>query len=165
MKIYELDGMMYREPLPKGFDFENAVEILSPILEDGTIISSHPKAKDLPKREDGTFYDRYTQDGTGNIDNEISLLIASNKQLINKYYSDLLDEGFEFSNYWITCTRKDQVDLVSIRDAIDLDDEADDIYNCHTFIDGVKSIEHYEKKIMIESLKDLTLEELEHFTI
>ena len=47
MKIYELDGMMYREPLPKGFDFENAVEILSPILEDGTIISSHPKSKYL----------------------------------------------------------------------------------------------------------------------
>ena len=105
MKLYKLNNEMFQEPLKKGFDYENAVEILSPILEDGTIIKSHPLAEDLPKKADGTFYDVYNQDGTIDVDNEKALLISSNRCLISKHFGNILDDGFEFKDYWITCRR------------------------------------------------------------
>ena len=76
-KIYKLNGTMYQEPVSKDFDFANAFEVLSPILEDGTFIKNHPLAKDLPKKEDGTFYAKYNEDLTANIEYENELALKS----------------------------------------------------------------------------------------
>ena len=75
MKMYKLKGKIYQEPVSKDFDYKNSIEMLSPILEDGTIILSHPKAKDLSKKEDGNFYSKYNEDLTANIEYEKHLLV------------------------------------------------------------------------------------------
>ena len=190
MKLYKLNNEMFQEPLKKGFDYENAVEILSPILEDGTIIKSHPLAEDLPKKADGSFYTKYNQDGTFNIDNEKALLISNNNSLISKHFGNILDDGFEFKDYWITCRRVDMVDLLAIREALSLFDIKEDNYNFYSYIGKVKSKEKIDvafNKIDLEEifktgslfirynlrmktqalakLKTLTLEELEDFSI
>lgn len=111
MKIYKLDGKMYQEPVKKGFDYTNAVEILSPILEDGTIISSHPKAKDLPKKGDGTFYSKYNEDLTANVDYEKSqlneILVMEVKAAISKAIDTMRVEidGVGYNGNEVSTTR------------------------------------------------------------
>ena len=70
MKLYNLNGQVYQEPLPKGFDLVNAVEITSPIREDGTIWTSHPNKTILSVKTDGSYYAYYNLDGTANLAKE-----------------------------------------------------------------------------------------------
>ena len=77
MKLYELNNEVYQEPLPIGFNLENAVEITSPIKNDGTIWNSHPDKSMLEMKNIGTkeepimdYFTHYNQDGTCNKDIE-----------------------------------------------------------------------------------------------
>ena len=58
MKYYELNGNT------KTFFMEGAVEITSPIREDGTVLPKHDNDAMVQRDENGDYYPWYNQDGT-----------------------------------------------------------------------------------------------------
>ena len=96
----------------------------------------------------------------------------------------------QIDEYWITCRKIDQSDLSSILKGLELSNETARPYRCYSFIENVKSNKKKyfsfskellesifstgfefvlnnlaEESKMIESLEELTLEELENFEI
>ena len=92
-KIYKLDGIMFQEPVKEGFDYDNAVEVTSPIREDGTVINSHPLAGNLDKKTDGKFFSKYSQAGIADVENEKIFLIDKLEKKIKIHFGTIIDDG------------------------------------------------------------------------
>ena len=106
MKLYRLHDKVYQEPLSKDFDFENAVEITSPIKEDGTIWDTHPDKSILETKKDGSFFKYYLPNGKADTKRELS---ETTKQLISqvKVHRDSLISQVE----WRRTRHQDEVSL------------------------------------------------------
>lgn len=155
MKMYKLKGKIYQEPVSKDFDYKNSIEILSPILEDGTIILSHPKAKDLPKKEDGNFYSKYNEDLTANIEYEKELLVESLSKKIKTHFGNLINEGFEYKDYWITSKQSQQDDLHKRISGVEMLGLESGEYKCYKYIDNKRRADKEIFSFSLEELKNI----------
>ena len=67
------------------------------------------------------------------------LLIASLSKKIKSHFGNLIDEGFQYKDYWITCKQKQQDDLHKRISRIEMAGFEDGEYKCYKYIDNKKS--------------------------
>tara|TARA_R110002153_G_scaffold151837_1_gene303323 strand:- start:79 stop:471 length:393 start_codon:yes stop_codon:yes gene_type:complete len=84
-----------------------------------------------------------------------NLLIDNLSKKIKSHFGNLINEGFEFDNYWITCKRSQQDDLMKLITAIGMFGAKEGTYRCYTYIDNKKSKEKSDITFSIAKLKEI----------
>tara|TARA_R110001606_G_scaffold2504_4_gene10966 strand:+ start:3841 stop:4254 length:414 start_codon:yes stop_codon:yes gene_type:complete len=84
--------------------------------------------------------------------NKKSELIESLSREIKTHFGNLIDEGFQYKEYWITCKKTQQNDLLKRINAVEMLSLEFGKYKCYKYIDNKKS---ENKSIFTFSLEEL----------
>tara|TARA_R110000851_G_scaffold105565_3_gene224046 strand:+ start:3556 stop:4110 length:555 start_codon:yes stop_codon:yes gene_type:complete len=141
-------------------------------------------------------HNKINDDGTTELfdfrtDEEIkSTLLHETIETIKSHFGNLIDEGFQYKEYWITCRRKDQGDLSNILKSFELFPLDNREYDCYSYINNIRGnekeeffftdkefkeifrlgaslirLKNKEHRDMLVSIRKLSIKKLENFKI
>lgn len=124
------------------------------INTDGTVNRKGYNASFLEKDENGEYYKYYLEDGSVDTIKNKEVLDEISKEAIKEKYTKIINDGFSFMGYWITCTRNNQLDLASL--LLVGDTEANYmVYNLNNGLKGNnKIVVSFQKQELIELFKE-----------
>tara|TARA_R110000796_G_scaffold10941_5_gene36663 strand:+ start:947 stop:1336 length:390 start_codon:yes stop_codon:yes gene_type:complete len=84
-----------------------------------------------------------------------NLLIESLSKKIKVHFGNLIDEGFQYKDYWIACRRKDQGDLSNILKSFELFPADNREYDCYSYLENIKGDKKEEFFFTAEEFKEI----------
>ena len=83
------------------------------------------------------------------------LLINSLSKKIKVHFGNLIDEGFQYNDYWITCTEKQQDHLHKRISSVEMLGLEAGEYKCYKYINSKRSIYKEIFPFSLEELKNI----------
>tara|TARA_R110000824_G_scaffold91480_3_gene222655 strand:+ start:1543 stop:1956 length:414 start_codon:yes stop_codon:yes gene_type:complete len=87
--------------------------------------------------------------------NKKSELIESLSKKIKTHFGNLIDEGFQFNDYWITCTERQQDQLHKRISGVKMLGLEAGEYKCYKYIDNKRSADKEIFPFSLEELKNI----------